>query len=230
VSAPSTPDAYHLEELAIARRLGDARRVMPTVEPGQRRVLDVGCGAGQTLIASGCADGRLACGVDLDLHALRLGRQLSQAIRFVGARGEALPFRSGSFDLVICRVALPYMDVVSALAEFARVSRPGAALWLALHPVGMAVSDLLDHLRRLRLKAAAGRLLVIANTIRIHLGGGPFRSASGRRPAESCQTGRGITRDLSRAGYEQVELRRRDRFFIATARKAGRASEDGRPA
>jgi SAM-dependent methyltransferase len=229
VSAPSSSDAYHIEELAIARRAGDPRRVIPTLEPGQRRVLDVGCGAGQTLVASGCADGRLACGVDLDLAALRLGRQLSQAIRFVGARGEALPFRAASFDLVICRVALPYMDGASALAEFARVSRPGAALWLALHPPGMAVSELLAHLRHLRLKAAAGRLLVIANTIRIHLGGGPFRSASDRRPAESCQTSRGITRDLRRAGYGRIELRR-DRFFVATARKAGRASEDGRPA
>jgi SAM-dependent methyltransferase len=229
VSAPSSSDAYHLEELAIARRPGDPRRGLPDVEPGQRCVLDVGCGAGQTLIASGCADGRLACGVDLDLAALRLGRQLSDAVHFVGARGEALPFRAGRFDLVICRVSLPYMDVPAALAEFARVSRPGAALWLALHPPGMALRELLGHLRHLRLKAAAGRLLVIANTVGIHLGGGPFRSASGRRPAESCQTSRGITRDLRRAGYGRIELRR-DRFFVATARKAGSTPEEGRPA
>ena len=229
MSASSSSDAYHLEELAIARRLHDPRRVMPTIAPHQRRVLDVGCGGGQTLIASGCADGRMACGVDQDLSALRLGRRLGAPIEFVCGRGEALPFRSGYFDLVLCRVALPFMDVSRALAEFARVSRPGADLWLTLHPPGMAVRDLLANLGRLKLKAAVGRLLVLANTVRCHVRGAPFRFTFGLIGRESCQTSRGIRTALLRAGYESVKLSR-GRFFVATARKAERASEDGRPA
>jgi hypothetical protein len=43
---------YHLRELEIARSPSDSRRVMPPVLPGIRRVLDIGCDAGQTLIAA----------------------------------------------------------------------------------------------------------------------------------------------------------------------------------
>ena len=41
---------YHLLELEIARSPDDPRCVMPELRPSYRAVLDVGCGAGQTLL------------------------------------------------------------------------------------------------------------------------------------------------------------------------------------
>ena len=70
----------------------DARRVMPPVLRGIRRVLDIGCGAGQTLIAADMGGAYKTC-IDCDFEALQLGRQLCSDIHVVHAAGEALPFR-----------------------------------------------------------------------------------------------------------------------------------------
>src|SRR5262249_23088820 len=124
---------YHLSELRVALDPSNASHSLPGKLPAGCRVLDVGCGAGQTLIA--LRHDRLAFGIDRNLDALRLGRTLSSAIAFSSASGEALPFRDGSFDIVLSRVALPYMRIGLALGEMRRVLVPGGSVWLALHPL-----------------------------------------------------------------------------------------------
>ena len=64
---------YHRLELSIATDPNDSRRVMPRVESRHRRILDIGCGAGQTLIGSNLSDNVMAVGVDVDHAALALG-------------------------------------------------------------------------------------------------------------------------------------------------------------
>ena len=89
-------EAAHLEELRVARRLDDPRRVMPVVPAGCRRVLDIGCGAGQTLIGADVDGGVMACGVDRDVAALQLGRRLARdgaVATVVDAVGGILFFR-----------------------------------------------------------------------------------------------------------------------------------------
>src|SRR5690242_7100185 len=113
---------YHRLELTIASDPQDPRRVLPNVETKHRRILEVGCGAGQTLIGSSLGKQVLAVGLDTDETAVALGKQLTSTVRFVVGEGESLPFADGSFDLVICRVALPYMRVAKALAEMSRVT------------------------------------------------------------------------------------------------------------
>jgi SAM-dependent methyltransferase len=111
---------YHLRELAIARDRRDPRRVMPAIEPRHRRILDLGGGAGQTLIASTLAPGTRAVCADLDLAALALGRRLEgRALRFVAARGERLPFADGAFDLVTSRhpVTIHWSEITRVLAR-----------------------------------------------------------------------------------------------------------------
>ena len=98
--------------------------------------------AGQTLLASDLPDGVLAAGVDVDYSALSAGREMSAGIGLVNAEGESLPFCKETFDLVICRVALPYMHVTRAVREMARVLRVGGDLWLVLHPFSMTVQEL----------------------------------------------------------------------------------------
>ena len=72
--------AYHLAELEIARSPGDSRRTMTPLPANLESILDVGCGAGQTLIACDLSSDVLACGLDIDSEALALGKTLSRQI------------------------------------------------------------------------------------------------------------------------------------------------------
>jgi len=211
-------DEYHLHELEIARTPGDPRRVMPPVPPGVRSVLDVGCGAGQTLIATDLGPDVLAVGVDVDQHALALGRRLTDDVLLAGAQGEALPFRDGAFDMVLCRVALPYMHVPTALAEMARVLRPGGELWLTLHPASMTLRELAERVRARDARAALYRAYVLANGVALHLAGRQFPFPGGHHRQESFQTEGGMTRLLRSAGFGSIE-RRASPFFVMTAVK-----------
>jgi ubiquinone/menaquinone biosynthesis C-methylase UbiE len=211
---------YHLLELAIATDVTDPRRIMPPIGPSHRRILDVGCGAGQTLIASRFDAGVVACGVDVDLGALWLGRSLDRRLRLVCARGETLPFRPASFDLVISRVAIPYMHVQRALGEMWRVMKAGGELWIVLHPLAFVLRHLRQGALGLRPRACAYQLYVLASGLALHLSGRQFPWLAGTY--ESFQTTRAISRALRRAGFGEIRVHR-DRFFIATARRPGRA-------
>jgi SAM-dependent methyltransferase len=213
-------DDYHLRELSIASAPGDPRRVMPPIEAGHRRILDVGCGAGQTLVASNLRPGVLAVGVDVDHSALLLGRRLSDTICFIRAEGEALPFENGSFDLIISRVAVPYMRVDGALAEMGRVLRPGGSLWLVLHPFRMTASELVTNITRLEFKAAVYRVWVLTNGLALHIFGRQWALPLKARRYESYQTERGVTRALSAAGFGHIAFGRGD-HFVVTAKKIG---------
>src|SRR5690349_10284812 len=160
---PTDTSKYHRLELAIASDPHDTRRVMPRVEERHRRILDVGCGAGQTLIGCQLKNGVLAVGLDTDSSALALGREFTKTVQFVMGEGEALPFGDASFDLVICRVALPYMHVEKALSEMARVLAAGGDVWLVLHPFSMTTRELRANVARLQLKAGLYRAWVLLN-------------------------------------------------------------------
>lgn len=105
--------------------------------PGDR-LLDVGCGnAMHTLKAARrCAQ---VTGADLSGASLGVGIRTARAqgarnIRLVRADVEAgLPFRSGSFDKVLCLDLLEHVHKRDfLLGEIHRVLRPGSALLLAV--------------------------------------------------------------------------------------------------
>lgn len=102
------------------------------------RVLDIGCGAGQELLPF-AATGAFCVGMDLVPEVGSLGRKLfsqenlAEQVVFLRSAAERLPFGAGSFDLVICRLALPYTDNRVAIAEMARVLRRGGLLLLKIH-------------------------------------------------------------------------------------------------
>lgn len=212
--------SYHLSELKAAQRADDPCRVMPEIPKGCKRILDVGCGAGQTLIASDLGVDTLACGVDPDFTALQAGKQLAQQIQFVHARGEDLPFRNDFFDFAISRVALPYMDIPGALAEIQRVLAPGRTFWGALHPFSMAWQDLLQGLRSFNVKIIVFRLYVLLNGLAFHLTGKLFRFPLKRERCESFQTARGIRRALFEAGFTDVEVRRNSHFIVMAKKRS----------
>jgi ubiquinone/menaquinone biosynthesis C-methylase UbiE len=102
---------------------------------GDHRALDAGCGAGHTALAFAP---RLAEVVALDLTEAMLaqGRKLARDrgianITFQRGDVERLPFPDASFDLVTSRYsAHHYPHPQVALAEFARVLKPGGVFLL----------------------------------------------------------------------------------------------------
>jgi len=192
---------------------------MPSVSPQCGRILDVGCGAGQTLIASHLSSSVVAIGVDKDFSALTLGKQLKRSIHFVCSAGEQLPLADGYFDLVISRVAVPYMHIPTALAEMARVMKPGGNLWIALHPFSMAWQGLLRSFCKLDLTGFLGGLFVITNGLAFHIAGKLFRLPFSRsRSYESFQTSKSIRRTLDSVGLGDIEISK-GRHFVVTARR-----------
>jgi ubiquinone/menaquinone biosynthesis C-methylase UbiE len=99
------------------------------------RVLDVACGTSRVARALLCQpafDGSVV-NVDLAPRMLRAGRPLCAAwpgrVAWARAPAEALPFPAASFDAVTCLEALEFVpDAGAALAECARVLRPGGLL------------------------------------------------------------------------------------------------------
>lgn len=210
---------YHLRELQIAQSPNDPRHVMPAIEPRHRRILDVGGGAGQTLIASRerLAPDTAAVSLDIDFEALLLGQELTDAVRFVAGSAEALPFADGAFDLVLARVALPLTFIPAAVAEIGRVTAAGGDVWLVLHSLSRTLSLLGDNLRQRQLKHAAYRSYVLANGLLFHLTGRlmPFPTDG---HYESFQTGAAMKRELQRAGFTDLVVVQ-GRHFVVTARK-----------
>lgn len=192
---------------------------MPSIDSRHRRILDVGCGAGQTLIGCALSPDVLAVGVDLDQSALAFGRGLNRGINFIRARGEELPFKNESFDLVISRVALPYMEIAKGLAEMSRVLRPEADLWIVLHPLSTTIKELISATRRLNLKGFVFRSWVLLNGLSFNFFGRQYSWPLDPDRRETWQAQGRMTRVLLAAGFTDIQITR-DRHFVITARKA----------
>lgn len=104
-----------------------------------KKVLDVGCGAGNALIQFAEKKQAFCVGIDMadELGKIKNdfieGLSFKDKIVFARARGERLPFADESFDLVLCLVTLPYTDNVKTISEFARVLRSEGILLLKIH-------------------------------------------------------------------------------------------------
>ncbi|MGE0131171.1 MAG: class I SAM-dependent methyltransferase [Blastocatellales bacterium] len=212
--------AYHLLEFEIARAGDDPRRVMPVLSDRDGSILDIGCGAGQTLITCDLKPGAFACGVDVDEEALALGKRMSRGAALARASGERLPFPDQSFDVVISRVALPYMHIPGALREIARVLKPGGQVWFMLHSISMVLRGVARSLRELNAKSLIYQHYVIANGLLFHFTGRQFRCPFNHGKCESFQTASGIVRAMRAAGFDEVRAEC-DGFFIVTASKQG---------
>ena len=210
---------YHLEELSIATTVGHSQRLLPPVREADRVVLDVGCGAGQTLIATNFEPGTTVIGLDVDKAALALGRQLTpKPIHFVCARAECLPFQTERLDFVFSRVSLPYMNVHETLFEIRRVLKTGGRVWLVLHPYSMVLKETVAALTRFKIRRVVVCLYVLANGTVLNLFGREFHLPLRKHYYESFQTVGGIRKLLENAGFNEIRAERKD-FFVATATK-----------
>jgi len=102
------------------------RRALALV-PGER-VLDVAAGTGVST-AELARSGALAVASDFSLGMLTAGSRRRRLLPFVAADALHLPFADAAFDAVTISFGLRnVVDVPAALAEFARVTKPGGRL------------------------------------------------------------------------------------------------------
>ncbi len=200
---------YHRAELKIALDPSDAEHLQPPPLPRSHKVLDIGCGAGQTLIAA--YPDRISLGLDIDLNALRLGRSFTDHVRFVCGKAESLPFSSGQFDMVIARYSLLYTNISTGLKEIHRVLRKDGGLWMTLQPFSEAWSQAMTY----NYKGWIGFVFIVINSVLFHLTQKQFPFL-GRY--ESFQTERGISQALMKNGFEGISIIRGKDFFLVTAR------------
>src|ERR1700733_8397545 len=182
------------------------------------RVLDVGCGAGDSMreelearLKAMGDDTRIEMvGVDIDEESLAQGRSNFPQFVFVHGKGEELPFSDQRFDVVISRVAMCYMDIPAALREIRRVLKVGGELRMKLHPFTFTLAELRTEMGSgplwRRVQSAVYRGYVLANGLALHLGGFNFRFPLARRRCESFQTQEGIRRALIAARFGKVSV------------------------
>ncbi len=102
-----------------------------------KRVLDLACGTGRWLARLAVRGAAIGLGIDCSTAMLEVARRKPVlAERLVGGTCEALPFRSSTFDLVICSFALEHMRDLDAIArELARITNSRAEIFITgLHP------------------------------------------------------------------------------------------------
>ena len=129
-------------------------RIASALGDGHARVLDVACGPGVLFpTLSSCAE--TVVGIDLTLRSLQLSREAEAARASLLVRGlsENLPFRSGSFDAAVLRLALHhFLEPGVALASVRSALRAGGRLVVLdlVAPDNAEARALRDALERFR--------------------------------------------------------------------------------
>jgi SAM-dependent methyltransferase len=183
-------DHYDRAVAAHHRRLLEAAAIGAT-----DRVLDVGCGTGQTTRdAARAARAGTASGVDLSAAMLDHARRLAAVegltnIAFEQADAQIHPFETGAFDVAISRTGVMFFgDVVAGLANVGRaLRREGRLVLTTWQPVEQN-----EWIRELAGALAAGRALPAPSPD----APGPFSLSDPER----------IRTVLSRAGFADIGL------------------------
>lgn len=117
------------------------------------RLLDVACGTG---LVARWFKGRVAEVVGLDPTPAMYTQALPHVDRMVTGLAEAMPFPDASFDRVVCRQGIQFMDDAAAVAEMVRVLRPGGRVVL-VHLCAYGPEDRDEYFEILRLRNPARR-------------------------------------------------------------------------
>ncbi len=183
-----------------------------------QRILDLGCGTGDSWknLGSNVQDWAVI-GLERDWQRVAEANEkyAGRGWRYLCGRGECLPIKDNSVDGVICRGALPYMAIPTALEELHRVLVPDGWLRVSLHPLRFSWGELRSGFPRPR--QTAYRCYVILNGLYFHFTGRVMRLGS---RVESCQTEQGIAKALRRAGFVDVKFHYPDTRFVVEARRA----------
>jgi ubiquinone/menaquinone biosynthesis C-methylase UbiE len=166
-------------------------------------------------------DGVEGHGVDIDRDAVRYGQQHFPKLRLAVSAGEKLPYRDASFDLVMCRVALPYMHIPSALGEFSRVLSDNGELWLAFHDMQMFKEHLVEAVKSGNARSLLYTAYALGNSFLL-LAHRQIQYPLNRSRIESYQSGWILSKSLRRAHFNSVRSWRMGNNAIATATRVAR--------
>ena len=113
-------DRFASVQQRVVRRLMELLEAHVGVEP--RAVLDIGCGTGALSVAlKRRYPQALCCGLDLAFNMVRqAGAKSGKDCLFVNGDAEQIPFRGGSFDLVISASTLQWLDSLDGCLEECR--------------------------------------------------------------------------------------------------------------
>lgn len=104
---------------------------------GMDSVLDVGCGDGQVARLAATLGARLVVGIDPTWNQISVASERGGGMIAARASAHRMPFPDGVFDAVVaCLVFEHIEDVDEAIAEVARVLKPGGRFCFFLnHPL-----------------------------------------------------------------------------------------------
>src|SRR5687767_3085473 len=151
MSQPVRPQAREMADESMVRNLAaQAEAIWPQErpiflrhDPGEGRVLDVGCGTGEMTARLAETFPRATCiGIDVEEPHLERPRQRCAAfgarVRFETGDALDLAFDDETFDLVVCRhVIQAVSDAARVLSEIKRVLRPGGRAHVIAEDYGM---------------------------------------------------------------------------------------------
>lgn len=149
--------SHWVSDESMGRRVAE----LLALEPGCR-LLDVACGTGLWARNFKDAVGEL---IGLDLTPGMYAQAGGNVDRLVVGSAEAMPFEDGTFDRVIERQGIQFMDAVRAVGEMVRVCRPGGLVCLAqLCAYGDVDRD--EYFRILELRNPARRNFFVRQDLR----------------------------------------------------------------
>lgn len=117
--------------------VNEVKLMLDTLPFDGARVLELGCGRAEktrTVAETGRPHEILALEVDAIQHAKNLQINDLRNVRFAHGGAEAIPAAEASFDIVIMFKSLHHVPVEhmdTALAEIARVLKPGGLAWIS---------------------------------------------------------------------------------------------------
>ncbi|CAN5478436.1 hypothetical protein BH10ACI1_BH10ACI1_30820 [soil metagenome] len=170
-------------------------------------VLDVGCGAGQELLPFLEKTDAFCVGVDA---AEELGKvtkdvfcekKFENRFSFVRSFGEKMPFADISFDVVLCRVALPYMDNRRAFAEISRILKTGGTFLLKTHAPAFYFGMVKQRIKTFSPKQIAYPLICLTGGI-VHSISGKQMQKGFWKGKEIYQTQKFIEKECARNGMK----------------------------
>jgi SAM-dependent methyltransferase len=134
---PLSPEEWHSRFSQQAGWTSQLRRYLldQLIPDGSLRMLEAGCGTGSVLaeIEGDPASGLY--GLDINQDHLRLAGQHAPRAHLTTGDVCCLPYTAGAFDAAICHYLLLWVnDPQQAVAEMARVVRPGGAVILMAEP------------------------------------------------------------------------------------------------
>jgi SAM-dependent methyltransferase len=165
-------------------RLDEALDTLLPVDGRGLRLLDVGCGTGYHL-ARALSRGFEVVGVDGSLAMLSAARGGGPGLALSRTDVETLPFRTASFDVVLCIEVLRYLPSSDAcLRELARVLRPNGQCLVTASPLfNISGYPMLNRL---------AAWFPFPGVVRLR---------------QYFHTSRGLEKSLKRAGFQQASVR-----------------------